>query len=92
MSEPSAVPLNHQNLLEVLQAASSSRQNLVLQASAQLKEWEKQTGYWTLLQVRGGPSNKLVLLHALTCCSTVARMPTSTAPSPSSCGGLPSSR
>jgi hypothetical protein len=45
------VPLNHQFLLEALHAASSQSQQLVQQASAQLKEWEKQTGYWTLLQV-----------------------------------------
>ncbi|KAA8911823.1 armadillo-type protein [Sphaerosporella brunnea] len=48
MGDP--VPLNHQFLLEALHAASSQSQDLVQQASAQLKEWEKQTGYWTLLQ------------------------------------------
>jgi len=45
------IPLSHQYLLEALHAASSQSQELVQQASAQLKEWEKQTGYWTLLQV-----------------------------------------
>ncbi|KAI5844872.1 armadillo-type protein [Tricharina praecox] len=44
------IPLNHQYLLEALHAASSQSQELVQQASAQLKEWEKQAGYWTLLQ------------------------------------------
>jgi hypothetical protein len=45
------IPLNYQFLLEVLHAASSQSQELVQQASAQLKEWEKQSGYWILLQV-----------------------------------------
>ena len=50
-----AIPLTPQFLFEALQAASSQVQDLVKNASAQLKDWERQPGYWSLLQV----SNKL---------------------------------
>ncbi|KAI5779999.1 armadillo-type protein [Geopyxis carbonaria] len=51
MSAPGeSIPLNPQYLLEALRAASSQSQELVQKASNQLKEWEIQSGYWTLLQ------------------------------------------
>lgn len=48
----SELPLTPPLLLEVLQAASSPSQELVHQATAQLKKWEKESGFFSLLQVR----------------------------------------
>jgi hypothetical protein len=45
------IPLTPQFLFEALQAASSQVQDMVKNASAQLKEWEGHPGYWSLLQV-----------------------------------------
>jgi hypothetical protein len=45
------IPLNYEYLLQALQAASSQSQELVQQASTQLKAWEKLRGFWALLQV-----------------------------------------
>lgn len=96
MSASPSVPLNHQYLLEALHAASSTSQELVQQASAQLKEWEKQPGYWALLQVGCvlplTASLYFLQRHALTALDLPTnRMPFSTVPYPSSCVGLPSS-
>lgn len=46
------LPLTPGYLFEALQAASSQQsQDLVQNASAQLKTWEHHAGYWTMLQV-----------------------------------------
>lgn len=45
------VPLTPEYLFEALQAASSQSQDLVQNASAQLKTWERHAGYWSMLQV-----------------------------------------
>lgn len=45
------VPLTPEYLFEALQAASSQSQDLVQNASAQLKTWERNAGYWSMLQV-----------------------------------------
>ncbi|RPB07983.1 ARM repeat-containing protein [Morchella conica CCBAS932] len=46
----SGVPLTSENLFEVLQAATSQSQELVQNASSQLKSWELVPGYWGMLQ------------------------------------------
>ena len=50
MTSSPELPLNHQSLFEVLQAASSTNQVHLQLATAQLKEWETTPGYWSLLQ------------------------------------------
>lgn len=45
------VPLTSEYLFEALSAASSQSQDLVQNASAQLKTWEHTAGYWSMLQV-----------------------------------------
>jgi hypothetical protein len=52
MSNSPTIPLNHQYLLEALHAATQTNQELVQRATSQLKAWEKEPGYWVLLQVR----------------------------------------
>lgn len=47
----SGAPLTSENLFEVLQAATSQSQELVQNASSQLKSWELVPGYWGMLQV-----------------------------------------
>lgn len=49
------VPLTPEFLFQALQAASSQSQDLVQNASAQLKTWERATGYWSMLQVSVPP-------------------------------------
>lgn len=44
------VPLNPENLLQVLQAAISSDPGMVQLATKQLRGWEMTPGYWSLLQ------------------------------------------
>ena len=47
-----SIPLTHATLLEVLQAASSTSQQLVQSASTQLNNWETtDPRLWSLLQV-----------------------------------------
>lgn len=48
---PEAKALTSQSLYHVLSAASSSDQHLVRIASQQLQDWEKQSGYYSSLQV-----------------------------------------
>ena len=48
---PEANPLNPQTLYHILSAASSSDQQQVHTASQQLQNWEKQSGYYSALQV-----------------------------------------
>ncbi|KAL7268006.1 hypothetical protein RUND412_009385 [Rhizina undulata] len=45
-----AIPITPEYLLQALQAASSQSPELVQNASNQLKNWEKERGFWTLLQ------------------------------------------
>lgn len=49
---PEANPLNPQFLFKTLQAAASSDQQQIQTAAQQLQNWEKQRGYYSLLQVR----------------------------------------
>ena len=46
-----AAPLSGEQLFRALQAASSHQQNLIQSGTAQLQAWEKQQGYFPLLQV-----------------------------------------
>lgn len=48
---PETNPLNSQTLYHILSAASSSDQQQVQTASQQLQYWEKQSGYYSSLQV-----------------------------------------
>jgi hypothetical protein len=48
---PEATRLTSPSLYHVLSAASSSDQQLVRNASQQLQNWEKQSGYYSSLQV-----------------------------------------
>lgn len=76
-------PLTPEYLFEALQAASSQSQDLVQNASAQLKSWERQSGYWSMLQVGtlvGAKSSLFILANKNRTCS-------STAPSPSKSAG-----
>lgn len=47
-----ANPLNPQLLFKTLQAAASSDPQQIQTAAQQLQNWEKQRGYYSLLQVR----------------------------------------
>ncbi len=48
---PEANPLTAQTLYHILSAASSSDQQQIRTSSLQLQNWEKQSGYYSSLQV-----------------------------------------
>lgn len=48
---PEANPINAQTLFHILSAASSSDQQQIHSSTQQLRNWEKQPGYYSSLQV-----------------------------------------